>query len=169
MEVDSEEGTGNPTKTDDNNANAANRSTPTERNDNVYARGAVDDKGQLWMQVKADVTGRPVRVPLLEQPHLLVDVVAASSVRRGEQDQCRGIVERGDRLLGQPLAGGKLIAIAEDRPQCRRDWPQSGMPADQVTAEMTTELMNIMGMSGRQSAQEVKRIRDMVGKEPGES
>jgi acetylornithine deacetylase/succinyl-diaminopimelate desuccinylase-like protein len=26
---------------------------PTERNDNVYARGAVDDKGQLWMQVKA--------------------------------------------------------------------------------------------------------------------
>src|SRR5260370_13500771 len=26
---------------------------PTERNDNVYARGAVDDKGQLWMQLKA--------------------------------------------------------------------------------------------------------------------
>ncbi len=26
---------------------------PTERNQNVYARGAVDDKGQLWMQMKA--------------------------------------------------------------------------------------------------------------------
>ena len=26
---------------------------PTERNDNVYARGAVDDKGQLWMELKA--------------------------------------------------------------------------------------------------------------------
>lgn len=26
---------------------------PTERNQNVYARGAVDDKGQLWMEVKA--------------------------------------------------------------------------------------------------------------------
>ena len=26
---------------------------PTERNHNIYARGAVDDKGQLWMQVKA--------------------------------------------------------------------------------------------------------------------
>lgn len=25
---------------------------PTERNNNVYARGAVDDKGQLWMEVK---------------------------------------------------------------------------------------------------------------------
>ncbi len=26
---------------------------PTERNSNIYARGAVDDKGQLWMQLKA--------------------------------------------------------------------------------------------------------------------
>ena len=26
---------------------------PAERNQNLYARGAVDDKGQLWMQVKA--------------------------------------------------------------------------------------------------------------------
>jgi len=26
---------------------------PTERNNNLYARGAVDDKGQLWMQLKA--------------------------------------------------------------------------------------------------------------------
>ena len=26
---------------------------PTERNGNLYARGAVDDKGQLWMEVKA--------------------------------------------------------------------------------------------------------------------
>jgi acetylornithine deacetylase/succinyl-diaminopimelate desuccinylase-like protein len=26
---------------------------PTERNGNIYARGAVDDKGQLWMEMKA--------------------------------------------------------------------------------------------------------------------
>src|ERR1700721_903940 len=26
---------------------------PTERNGNLYARGAVDDKGQLWLEVKA--------------------------------------------------------------------------------------------------------------------
>jgi acetylornithine deacetylase/succinyl-diaminopimelate desuccinylase-like protein len=26
---------------------------PTERDGNLYARGAVDDKGQMWMHVKA--------------------------------------------------------------------------------------------------------------------
>ena len=26
---------------------------PTERNGNIYARGAVDDKGQVWVHVKA--------------------------------------------------------------------------------------------------------------------
>ena len=26
---------------------------PTERNNNIYARGAVDDKGQLWLEIKA--------------------------------------------------------------------------------------------------------------------
>src|SRR6202158_5118829 len=26
---------------------------PTERNNNIYARGAVDDKGQLWMEIKS--------------------------------------------------------------------------------------------------------------------
>src|SRR5437016_3712441 len=25
---------------------------PAERNNNIYARGAVDDKGQLWMEIK---------------------------------------------------------------------------------------------------------------------
>ena len=30
-----------------------NWSQPSERNSNIYARGAVDDKGQLWMEVKA--------------------------------------------------------------------------------------------------------------------
>jgi len=30
-----------------------NWSEPSERNQNIYSRGAVDDKGQLWMEVKA--------------------------------------------------------------------------------------------------------------------
>jgi acetylornithine deacetylase/succinyl-diaminopimelate desuccinylase-like protein len=43
---------------------------PTERNGNIYARGAVDDKGQVWMQVKAlesllALGGLPVNVRVL--------------------------------------------------------------------------------------------------------
>jgi hypothetical protein len=34
-----------------------------------------------------------------------------------------------------------------------------------VTAEMTTELMKVMGISGRQTADGVKRIRDLVDKD----
>ena len=40
---------------------------PTERNQNIYARGAVDDKGQLWMELKAIealMQGHGGRLPL---------------------------------------------------------------------------------------------------------
>ena len=45
---------------------------PAERNGNLYARGAVDDKGQLWMQVKAlesllKAGGLPVNVRVLAE------------------------------------------------------------------------------------------------------
>ena len=40
-----------------------------------------------------------------------------------------------------------------------------GSIQDQVTAEMTTELMKVMGIAGRQTAGEVKRIRGNVDKE----
>ena len=42
----------------------------------------------------------------------------------------------------------------------------TGSVQDQVTAEMTTELMKVMGIAGRQTAREVKRIRQDVEKEP---
>ncbi|HEX2933062.1 MAG TPA: hypothetical protein VHV54_25260, partial [Candidatus Binatia bacterium] len=41
----------------------------------------------------------------------------------------------------------------------------AGSIQDQVTAEMTSELMKVMGISGQQTAEEVKRIRDLVGKD----
>ena len=41
-----------PLKADEAGAQQ-NWTLPAERNDNIYARGAVDDKGQLWMQMKA--------------------------------------------------------------------------------------------------------------------
>jgi acetylornithine deacetylase/succinyl-diaminopimelate desuccinylase-like protein len=40
-------------KSDNPDAVKKHWSEPAERNNNIYARGAVDDKGQLWMQVKA--------------------------------------------------------------------------------------------------------------------
>jgi acetylornithine deacetylase/succinyl-diaminopimelate desuccinylase-like protein len=42
-----------PFKGEEAQAAKKNWTEPSERNDNVYARGAVDDKGQLWMQMKA--------------------------------------------------------------------------------------------------------------------
>ena len=39
-----------------------------------------------------------------------------------------------------------------------------GSVRDQVTAEMTSELMKVMGIAGRQTAPEVKRIRNSVNK-----
>jgi hypothetical protein len=78
---------------------------------------------------------------------------------------------RGKVSYGQFLDGLEETGIAKEKilTFLTADPDGSGSIQDQVTAEMTTELMNIMGMSGRQSAQEVKRIRDMVGQEPDES
>ena len=45
---------------------------PTERNNNIYARGAVDDKGQLWMEIKAIealMKGHNGRLPLNVKVH----------------------------------------------------------------------------------------------------
>ncbi|MCH8056148.1 MAG: hypothetical protein IH857_08380 [Deltaproteobacteria bacterium] len=40
-----------------------------------------------------------------------------------------------------------------------------GSIQDQVTAEMASELMKVMGMKGSQTPQDVKRIRNVTGKE----
>lgn len=48
----------------------------------------------------------------------------------------------------------------------RADPDGKGSIQDQVTAEMTSELMKVMGIAGRQTAEEVKRIRESVSKEP---
>lgn len=74
---------------------------------------------------------------------------------------------RGKVSYGQFLDGLEETGVAKEKilTFLTVDPDGSGSIQDQVTAEMTTELMNIMGMSGRQSAQEVKRIRDIVEKE----
>lgn len=74
---------------------------------------------------------------------------------------------RGKVSYGQFLDGLEQTGVAREKILVflNADPYGAGSIQDQVTAEMTTELMNIMGMSGRQTAEEVKRIRNTVEKE----
>lgn len=74
---------------------------------------------------------------------------------------------RGKASFGQFLDGLEATGIDKERIMkfLQADPDGKGSVQDQVTAEMTTELMNVMGISGQQTAQEVKRIRVNVGKD----
>ena len=76
-------------------------------------------------------------------------------------EELRGKVSYGQFLDGLEQTGiprEKILAFLQADPDGK------GSIQDQVTAEMTTELMKVMGISGRQTAEEVKRIRDFVDK-----
>ena len=76
--------------------------------------------------------------------------------------ELRGKVSYGQFLDGLEKTGidkEKILRFLQADPE------GTGSIQDQVTAEMTSELMQVMGISGSQTAQEVKRIRDIVDKE----
>jgi hypothetical protein len=76
--------------------------------------------------------------------------------------ELRGKVSYGQFLDGLERTGvnkEKILVFLQANPDGK------GSIQDQVTAEMTTELMNVMGMSGRQTPEEVKRIRGLVDKD----
>jgi hypothetical protein len=76
--------------------------------------------------------------------------------------ELRGKVSYGQFLDGLERTGvnkEKILLFLQADPDGK------GSVQDQVTAEMTTELMNVMGMSGRQTPEEVKRIRGLVDKD----
>ncbi len=78
-------------------------------------------------------------------------------------EELRGRVGYGEFLDGLERTGvakEKIITFLKADPD------GAGSIQDQVTAEMTSELMKVMGIAGRQSAGEVKRIRGFVDKEP---
>ena len=78
-------------------------------------------------------------------------------------EQLRGRVGYGEFLDGLEKTGvskDKIMTFLKADPDGK------GSIQDQVTAEMTTELMKVMGIAGRQSAPDVKRIREFVDKEP---
>ena len=74
---------------------------------------------------------------------------------------------RGKVGFGQFLEGLEQTGVAKEKilTFLQADPDGKGSIQDQVTAEMTTELMNVMGISGRQTAPEVKRIRTSVDKD----
>ena len=77
-------------------------------------------------------------------------------------NELRGAVGFGEFLDGLEQTGisrEKIMTFLKADPDGR------GSVQDQVTAEMTTELMKVMGISGQQTAEEVKRIRHSVDKE----
>jgi hypothetical protein len=68
---------------------------------------------------------------------------------------------------GEFLDGLERTGVAKEKIMAflNADPDGSGSVQDQVTAEMTTELMKVMGISGRQTVEEVKRIRDTAAKD----
>jgi hypothetical protein len=74
---------------------------------------------------------------------------------------------RGKVSYGRFLDGLEETGVAKEKILrfLTADPDGAGSIQDQVTAEMTTELMKVMGIAGRQTAGEVKRIRGNVDKE----
>jgi hypothetical protein len=86
--------------------------------------------------------------------------------------ECKRLLARVNELRGKVGFGEFLDGLEETGvPRekimtfLKADPDGQGSVQDQVTAEMTTELMKVMGISGQQTAEEVKRIRHSVDKE----
>jgi len=68
---------------------------------------------------------------------------------------------RGKVGYGEFLDGLERTGVAKEKIMIflKADPDGNGSVQDRVTAEMTTELMQVMGIPGRQTPDEVKRIR----------
>jgi hypothetical protein len=80
----------------------------------------------------------------------------------GRVDELRGKVGFGEFLDGLEQTG---VAKQKIMTFLKADPDGQGSVQDQVTAEMTTELMKVMGISGQQTAENVKQIRHSVDKD----
>jgi hypothetical protein len=74
---------------------------------------------------------------------------------------------RGRVGYGEFLDGLEQTGVAKEKIMVflKADPDGTGSIQVQVTAEMTTELMKVMGIAGRQTPEAVKRIRDSVAKD----
>ncbi len=77
-------------------------------------------------------------------------------------NELRGRVGYGeflDELERTGIAKEKIMAFLKADPDGK------GSVQDQVTAEMASELMKVMGLRGSQTPHDVKKVRDIVGKD----
>jgi hypothetical protein len=74
---------------------------------------------------------------------------------------------RGRAGYGEFLDGLEATGVAKEKiiVFLKADPDGKGSIQDQVTAEMTSELMKVMGIPGRQTPEEVKRIRNFAAKD----
>jgi len=84
---------------------------------------------------------------------------------------CKSLLARVEELRGKVGYGAFLDALAETGASKEKimaflaaDPYGKGSIQDQVTAEMASELMKVMGLRGSQSPEEVKKIREMIEK-----
>ena len=97
-----------------------------------------------------------------ERAGLLARVCADCKKLLARVEELRGRVGYGEFLDGLERTGvakEKIVTFLKADPD------GTGSVQDQVTAEMTSELMKVMGIAGRQTAPEVKRIRSTIGKD----
>jgi hypothetical protein len=68
---------------------------------------------------------------------------------------------------GQFLAGLEETGVAKEKIAAflQADPDGKGSVQDQITAEMASELMVVMGLKGKQTAEDVKKIRDSIERE----
>ncbi|MGH7769805.1 MAG: hypothetical protein ACREQP_20345 [Candidatus Binatia bacterium] len=85
---------------------------------------------------------------------------------------CRKLLARVDELRGRVgygefLDGLEQTGVAKEKifVFLKADPEGKGSVQDQVTAEMTSELMQVMGLKGGQSPENVKQIRKSLEKE----
>jgi hypothetical protein len=85
---------------------------------------------------------------------------------------CRKLQARVDELRGQVgygefLEGLERTGVAKEKILrfLKADPYGKGSVQDQVTAEMVSDLMKVMGLKGSQTPKEVKKIRETLDKE----
>jgi len=74
---------------------------------------------------------------------------------------------RGHVGFGEFLDGLEKTGVSKEKIMVflKADPDGKGSVQDRVTAEMTSELMKVMGISGKQTPEEVKRIRSAAIKD----